>query len=586
MASRDKVADAEECKVKGNEALAAKDFDRAIEWYTQAINLHEGHVYYSNRSAAYLSKGYADSALKDAEKCIELKSDWPKGYARKGAALHKLAKYDEGIAAYEEGLKVDPESAPLKSGLEAIKADQAGPSMGAGGAGGLGALFGPDFMEKVKANPKLEKYTSDPTYMQLLEMIQTNPQMLQVAAQDPRIQETFAEILNIKFQTADGGPPPTQETAEDRENRRKAEKEREERLKREEEEREKARKEEEERVRREQETPEEREKRENKEKAVEIKNQGNEFYKKKEFEEALKLYNQAIELDPETMTYPLNIASVKLEQGDLEGCLEQCKKAIEVGHAAHADFQQIAKAYERMGNAYVKHKMYQESLQWFQKAQLEHSTPVVANKIKKIEVIMKKAEAEAYVDPELALKAKEEGNVKFKAGDFPGAIADYSEAIKRDPKNAVYYGNRSVAYMKMADFGRSMDDCDKALELDPKYAKMYVRKGNIQFFLKEYHKCIKSYTKALELEPDNSEAQQGLAKTKYAVQTGSGSNDKERAARAMEDPEIQGIMADPVMQQILRDMSQDPSSAQKHMSNPEVATKIEMLIAAGVLQMK
>ena len=41
------------------------------------------HVYYSNRSAAYPIKGFAESALKDAETCIGMKADWPKGTAAK-----------------------------------------------------------------------------------------------------------------------------------------------------------------------------------------------------------------------------------------------------------------------------------------------------------------------------------------------------------------------------------------------------------------------------------------------------------------------------------------------------------------------
>ena len=55
-------------------------------------------VFYSNRSAAYLQKGDADSALKDAESCIAAKPDWAKGYNRKGCAQHALKQYDEAIA--------------------------------------------------------------------------------------------------------------------------------------------------------------------------------------------------------------------------------------------------------------------------------------------------------------------------------------------------------------------------------------------------------------------------------------------------------------------------------------------------------
>jgi hypothetical protein len=64
---------------------------------------------------------------------------------------------------------------------------------------------------------------------------------------------------------------------------------------------------------------------------------------------------------------------------------------------------------------------------------------------------------------------------------------------------------------------------------------------------------------------------------------------------------LQSIMSDPMMQQVLRDLSTDANAAQKvlqfycywvfftfcsiqHMRDPGVAGKIEKLIAAGVLQ--
>ncbi|MBD5003040.1 hypothetical protein GUF49_16215, partial [Xanthomonas citri pv. citri] len=79
--------------------------------------------------------------------------------------------------------------------------------------------------------------------------------------------------------------------------------------------------------------------------------------------------------------------------------------------------------------------------------------PAVANKIKKAELRLKKEEKEAYLDPEKAKAAKDEGNKLFQDKNFPGSIEKYTEAIKRDPGNAVYHGNRATAYMKMMDFG-------------------------------------------------------------------------------------------------------------------------------------
>jgi stress-induced-phosphoprotein 1 len=98
------------------------------------------HVFFSNRSAAYLSKGDTSDALADAEACVKLNPKWGKGFSRKGAALHALQRYEEAIRTYEEGIAVDPSNEGLKTGLadarEAQFASQSAPRPGAFGGPG------------------------------------------------------------------------------------------------------------------------------------------------------------------------------------------------------------------------------------------------------------------------------------------------------------------------------------------------------------------------------------------------------------------------------------------------------------------
>ncbi len=90
--------------------------------FSKAIDINPNdHVYYSNRSGAYASLQMYEQALKDGEKCVELKSDWGKGYQRKGLAEFYMKKYEESVKTYEKGLTIEPENAQLKEGLERSK---------------------------------------------------------------------------------------------------------------------------------------------------------------------------------------------------------------------------------------------------------------------------------------------------------------------------------------------------------------------------------------------------------------------------------------------------------------------------------
>jgi len=117
--------EAEKYKGRGNDFLKAGDYEKAIKEYNKAITLDpENAVYYSNRSAAWSSKGNNQSALNDALKCIEKDPKFAKGYSRKGKALFDMFQTNEAEAAYQDGLKVDPQNAILLQGLADVRASR------------------------------------------------------------------------------------------------------------------------------------------------------------------------------------------------------------------------------------------------------------------------------------------------------------------------------------------------------------------------------------------------------------------------------------------------------------------------------
>lgn len=113
---------AEQAKDRGNKQFSAGNYRDAISCFDEAIAIAEResaenmHVYFSNRSAAYLSLGEATKALEDAESCIDAKNDWAKGYSRKGAALFTLKRFKDAVVAYQQGLQCDPTNAVLLKG--------------------------------------------------------------------------------------------------------------------------------------------------------------------------------------------------------------------------------------------------------------------------------------------------------------------------------------------------------------------------------------------------------------------------------------------------------------------------------------
>jgi len=284
-----------------------------------------------------------------------------------------------------------------------------------------------------------------------------------------------------------------------------------------------------------------------------------------------------------------NKAAVYIEMNEADKAIEVCNEILERASSVKLSFDDRAKVWQRIAAAHLKKDDGNAAVVAYGTAPMEPFAPAVERKLKNLELELKKKAREQYINPEIGLEAKERGNAFFRDGNFPKAIEEYEEAIKRDPTNAPYHNNLAAAYLKMGVFNDAKKCVEKSLELDKTYVKAWAKKGDIEFFMKEYHKAMDSYKAGLQLDPDNSLCRQGLQKTNQKVNelNMDGNQDKERTAHAMADPEIQRILSDPTIRQVLTDFQENPKFAQQALANdPDIRAKIEKLIAAGVLQVK
>lgn len=76
--------------------------------------------------------------------------------------------------------------------------------------------------------------------------------------------------------------------------------------------------------------------------------------------------------------------------------------------------------------------------------------------------------------------------------------------------------------------------------------------------------AISTFEAGLKVDPESVECKSGMQETIRRINQASqsGEVDKERAARAMADPEIQAILRDPIVQQTLQDCQTDPRKLQ------------------------
>lgn len=158
---------------------------------------------------------------------------------------------------------------------------------------------------------------------------------------------------------------------------------------------------------------------------------------------------------------------------------------------------------------------------------------------------------QAYINPALADKAREDGNVEFKVrlhipfpsslplsslyvvapmpsyyptrqdadslflhqkkGDFAASVALYAESIKRNPSDPRGYTNRAAALTKLMALPEALKDTEKAIEVDPDFVKGYIRKSHVLFAMKEFGKSMSAIEQVRQLVLLHSPSKSTLA---------------------------------------------------------------------------
>lgn len=396
-------------------------------------------------------------------------------------------------------------------------------------AAGLGQMFNdPNLVQKLAANPKTAPFIADPAFMAKLQAMKQNPANAQDLFSDPRMIQVLGVLMGVDMEMRDSdptqdtpmqdAPPPSKPEPAGKAPAPAA-------------------------------APEELdeealEKKRKKAEADAEKALGTENYKKRNFDEAIAHYTKAWEMFKD-ITYLNNLGAAYFEKGDLDKCIEACTRAIEEGREIYADFKLIAKSYARIGSAYEKKGDLAQAVDNYNRSLTEHRTPDVLNKLRAAERAKAEAAKKAYIDPAKAEEAREEGNKKFKDMDFPGAVAAYSEMIKRAPEDPRGYSNRAAAFVKLFEFPSALDDCNAAINKDPKFIRAYIRKAQAYFGMRKYSDCVDACTEAqqVDLEHHNGanarEIEQQQQKALSAMYSARDNETEEQTReRLMKDPDV------------------------------------------------
>ncbi|MDP7035656.1 MAG: tetratricopeptide repeat protein [Planctomycetota bacterium] len=115
------------------------------------------------------------------------------------------------------------------------------------------------------------------------------------------------------------------------------------------------------------------------------------------------------------------------------------------------------------------------------------------NRIPEVGVESKLDEAGGYL---------ERGYNRQLKGDLEGAIKDYTEAVRLDPRFSKAYNNRGRVYSMLNQLDRAMDDFNRAIQWDSKLAIAYSNRGVLYARRGNHVLSIKDLTRSIEIDPE------------------------------------------------------------------------------------
>jgi tetratricopeptide (TPR) repeat protein len=135
------------------------------------------------------------------------------------------------------------------------------------------------------------------------------------------------------------------------------------------------------------------------------------------------------------------------------------------------------------------------------------------------------------VDPKRADSYLNRGRAYVAKGDRDYAIADYADAIRNNPKFAEAYGNLCNALTIEGRLQPALASCNKSVQLKPRNPASLAFRGTVYLALRNFKRAKANYEEALALDPHWSHALFGRGLMKIKLGDTAGGNADIAAAK-------------------------------------------------------
>ena len=235
------------------------------------------------------------------------------------------------------------------------------------------------------------------------------------------------------------------------------------------------------------------------------------------YDESIKQYRVALELDEENEAYLVGLGRALLDSGDHRGAAEMFQKAVDLSAGAEMTSDVLETAHYYLGSISLTEMKPKEAI-----AHLEQALDV------------EPTDADAWYLM---------GVASIEAGDIDKAIESLARAVLFVPNYTEAYEKLATAYeakglaaeeqyargmvaYSQGNYEEAVRELEAALEDSPEFAAAYLGLGLARESLSQREAAVAAYGRALELEPENLNAQAGLSRLGAPVEGADGANEE------------------------------------------------------------
>lgn len=222
-------------------------------------------------------------------------------------------------------------------------------------------------------------------------------------------------------------------------------------------------------------------------------------------EEALQDFNRAIELDPESKWAITSRGITYRLMGRYEEALQDFNHAVELE-------PEYGWAIAHRGITYRLMERDEEALQDFNHAielDPEYQWAVAQRGItyrlrRRYKEALQDLNRALEIDPEYGWAIAQRGRIYLLMGQYEEALQDFNRAIEIDQdKNIWAIANRGMIYRLTRHYKEALQDLNRAIELDPEYKQAICGRGEVYLLTSKYQEALADLNRAVELDPEN-----------------------------------------------------------------------------------